>query len=1022
MLLFRPRAGATRRPSKVRLSVQQLENRCLLSVQAVSLADPSLYATGAIGGLFVEGHSLSADGRYVLFMGGDNIVPGDHNLTNDVFVRDLQTGKVTLVSVTSAGTSGNAASYPDAITPDGRYVLFYSSATDLVSGVHNGQSNLFVRDLVAGTTTLVNVNSSATGVSSGGAYDAVMTPDGRYVAFRSYARDLVSGDNSYGIEVYLRDLVNQTTVLVSTGQGTGTYIATSGPEISDDGRDVIFQSAQTYSFATRDIYVRDVVAGTTAMVSVNSTGTGGGNYDSSNAVIAAGGRYVAFVSLASNLVAGSTPTSFQVYRRDLQTQTTSLVSTNYQGGLPNGSSGVNGWANPENPSLSADGRYVAFTSDATNLTATAPPIQPNVFVRDMTAGQTTQVSIANNGAEPNWYSEHPFISADGHSVGFFSYAWNLTSQTDSPNGEDLFVRNLTAGTTTLIDVTSDGKAAANMQPTAPSITPDGSHVAFNSPSDALVTSDGDRSWDVFVRDLNAGTTTLVSYRDPTLPSLTANGNSYLPPVASHANAISADGRYVTFTSDASNLVPGDNNNNLDVFVGDRTTGAVTLVSVNQAGTGSGNSFSQRPAMSADGRYVAFDSLASDLTSISDTNSTSDVFVRDLQTGTTTLVTINGAGTAAADAGGTEPVLSPDGRYVLFRSDASDLLPNMDLAGAYYNIYLRDLQTDTTYLVSASADGTGGGNSHSSNAVFTPDGRYVVFQSYASNLVANDTNGQMDVFAWDLQTHATTLVSVNSSGTDSGNGTSQNPVISADGRYVAFESTAPDLVANDNNNASDVFVRDLQTGTTTLVSIDSAGTGSGGGASQNASISADGHYVAFDSMAPDLVANDTNGHSDVFIRDLQTGATTLVSVNGTGTGSGNDDSQAPLLSTDGSTVVFSSNASDLVASDLNGAGPGRTNAFLRNLNTGTTVILDNHPAGGYLLEPDYALSADNQHVAFTAAGDDLTPGDYNDFEDTFVWSNAPPAANPGGPYSVAEGSSVVLDGSGSSDPDGTIVRY
>jgi Tol biopolymer transport system component len=988
MSLFRRWAGVRRlRPKARALSLEPLEDRCLLSVQAVSLADPSLFATGAIGSSGPAGHSISADGRYAVFTAGDNIVPGDNNLASDVFVRDLQTGAVKAVSVTPEGTTGNAASYADAITPDGRYVLFSSAATNLVPGATAGQSNIYVRDLVAGTTTLVNVNSAGTGGSSQGAYDAVITPDGRYVAFLSDARDLVSGDTSVGGEIYRRDLISGTTVLVSSGQGTGSsfpYVATSGPQITDDGRYIVFQSAQTYSNATRNIYVRDVTDGTTALVSANSTENGGGNYDSSNAVIATGGRYVAFVSLATNLVAGLNPTGDQVYLRDLQQGTTSVVSIGYTGAAPNGASGVDGRGNPDTPSLSADGRYVAFTSEATNLTATASPALPNVFVRDMTAGQTTQVSVSNTGAEPNWYSEHPFISADGQSVAFLSFASNLTSQTDSGGGEDIFVRNLTAGTTTLVTVTADGKSATNANPTAPSITPDGSHVLFNSPSDALVTQDGDRNWDVFVRDLSAGTTTLVTIRDPGRPSLTANGNSYMQPITAHANAISSDGRYVAFTSDATNLVPGDKNNNLDVFVGDQTTGKVTLVSVNAAGTGSGNSFSQRPAMSADGRYVAFDSLASDLTTVPDTNGASDVFVRDLQTGTTTLVTINGAGTAAADGGGTQPVLSPNGRYVAFRSNASNLLPGRTITG-YYNIYLRDLQTGTTTLVSAAADGTAG-NGHSSNPVFTPDGRYVVFQSFASNLVPGDTNGQSDVFMHDLSTGTTTLVSVNQAGTGSGNGASQNPVISADGRYVAFESTASNLVANDTNGASDVFVRDLQTGTTTLVSVNQAGTASGGGGSQDASITPDGRYVAFDSTAPDLVANDTNGKSDVFVRDLQTGTTTLVSVNQAGTASGNYDSQYPQLSSDGRTVVFSSNAGDLVANDLNGSGTARTNTFLRNLDSGTTVILDNHPAGGYLLGSDYARSADGLHVAFTGAGDDLTAGDYNYFEDTFVWND------------------------------------
>ena len=153
---------------------------------------------------------------------------------------------VTLVSTTPQGTTGDALSAAYAITPDGRYVLFSSSATDLLPGINDGQYNVYVRDVVAGTTTLVNVNSTGTGSSAQAAYDPVITPDGRCVAFMSYARDLVAGDTSYGAELYRRDLVTGTTVLVSTGQGSGglyPYLATSGPQISDDGRYVAFQSA-----------------------------------------------------------------------------------------------------------------------------------------------------------------------------------------------------------------------------------------------------------------------------------------------------------------------------------------------------------------------------------------------------------------------------------------------------------------------------------------------------------------------------------------------------------------------------------------------------------------------------------------------------------------------------------------------------------------------------------------------------------------------------------------------------------
>ncbi len=188
---------------------------------------------------------------------------------------------------------------------------------------------------------------------------------------------------------------------------------------------------------------------------------------------------------------------------------------------------------------------------------------------------------------------------------------------------------------------------------------------------------------------------------------------------------------------------------------------------------------------------------------------------------------------------------------------------------------------------------------------------MAFTSLASDLAANDTNGNYDVFVRDLQLGTTTLISVNRFGTASGNGGSGAPVISQDGRFVAFTSSAEDLAAIDTNFAGDVFVRDLQLGTTTLVSINRFGSSSGVAASGGPIISQDGRFVVFTSSAADLAANDTNGASDVFVRDLQLGTTTLVSINRLGTESGNGYSQQVVSSSDGRFLGFSSVASDLV---------------------------------------------------------------------------------------------------------------
>ncbi|MDD5322169.1 MAG: hypothetical protein PHD43_16470, partial [Methylococcales bacterium] len=212
-----------------------------------------------------------------------------------------------------------------------------------------------------------------------------------------------------------------------------------------------------------------------------------------------------------------------------------------------------------------------------------------------------------------------------------------------------------------------------------------------------------------------------------------------------------------------------------------------------------------------------------------------------------------------------------------------------------------------------------GNREADQPQLSPNGRFVVFKSYASDLVANDTNGRVDIFVRDLKTGTTTLVSVNSAGTDSGNGFSLKPVLSADGRFVAFNSAANDLVVNDTNNTDDIFVRDLKKGTTTLVSVNSAGTAGGNHhTGYGLDLSANGRFVAFVSYASDLVANDTNDQDDLFVRDLKKGTTTLVSVNSAGTTTAEGSFSYELeLSANGRFVAFVNYPSDLAANDTNG---------------------------------------------------------------------------------------------------------
>ncbi|MCZ8192347.1 MAG: DUF4347 domain-containing protein [Microcystis sp. LE19-338.1B] len=383
------------------------------------------------------------------------------------------------------------------------------------------------------------------------------------------------------------------------------------------------------------------------------------------------------------------------------------------------------------------------------------------------------------------------------------------------------------------------------------------------------------------------------------------------------SSISADGRYVVFDSTASNLVSGDTNNYPDIFVHDRVTGITSRISVAPDGT-QGNGLSSHPSISADGRYVVFESYANNLVS-GDTNNTSDIFVFDRVTGITSRVSVASDGTQGNNIS-VNSSISADGRYIAFDSNASNLVSGD--TNNFRDIFVHDRVTGITSRISVATDGTQG-NSFANFSSISADGRYIAFGSNASNLVSGDTNGDTDIFVHDRTTATTSCVSVASDGTQ-GNAFSCYPAISADGLYVAFESDASNLVNGDLNGARDVFVYDRTTGTTSLVSVASDGTQGNSYSDYKPSLSADGRYVAFGSTAGNLVSGDTNGTLDIFVRDRVTGITSRVSVATDGT-QGNNSSIIPSISADGRYVAFESDASNLVSGDTNGS----REIFVRN---------------------------------------------------------------------------------------------
>jgi Tol biopolymer transport system component len=409
-----------------------------------------------------------------------------------------------------------------------------------------------------------------------------------------------------------------------------------------------------------------------------------------------------------------------------------------------------------------------------------------------------------------------------------------------------------SGDTELVSISARTGSATGLisSPPTPSVSADGRYVAFTSDSPAVVANDTNGVHDVFVRDRLMGVTQRVS-----VGAGGAQGND-----GSFQHSISANGRYVAYASLASNLIVGDTNNTLDVFVRDRQAGTVERVSVNSTGA-QANDPSDAPAISADGRYVAFRSDASNLVAGDTTGR--DIFVNDRQTGVTEKVSVSSSGVSAnnfSDA----PAISADGRYVAFESSASNLVPG-DTRGN--DIFVRDRQAGLTERVNVSSGGMQA-NDRSAWSAISADGRYVTFKSMASNLVPNDTNETWDIFVHDRQSGITERVSVSSSGAQA-NAQSDWPespaAMSADNRYVSFESLASNLVAGDTNGRYDIFVHDRQSGATQRVNVDENGAQSSGHTA-GASISASGQFVTFVSLSR-LVANDTNDTSDVYVHEL-----------------------------------------------------------------------------------------------------------------------------------------------------------
>jgi Tol biopolymer transport system component len=826
--------------------------------------------------------------------------------------------------------------------------------------------------------------ASDTGSGAGSQFlDRIATSrDGRYVAFLSEENNLVPGqvdlnaDGGQGSnDVLLYDGVARSIVLVShdvASLSTGGNQESNQPAISADGRWVVFASRATNLVdglpegpGQSRLFLYDRVSAAVTLVSSSeflaAAGGGGDGFGVTTAAISADGRFIAFLSLAPDLVPGQQDDNrgADVFLYDRTTRRTVLVS--------HAATPAATLADSVSPylSLSADGRFVAFSR---RPVGGAGDGDGDVLLYDRVSAAVTR--IAAGGV--------PTISADGGSIAFLSSGQQVIPGQVDANGAavDVFLYSRASRQTVLVShaagrPTTTGNGSSDPATgggtfLAPLLSADGRTVAFWSRATNLVARQvGGGSGDLFLYDRTTAAVSLVSRK----------GNS---PRASTSGVLtatmSADGRFIAFATLAIDEVPrqADFDYGPDVFLFDRRSGNTALVSFQDAPPiplpRTGNFPSYGPAISADGSQIAFYSAANNLVpGLRDQNGGADLLLYDVRTRDNTLVTLHAAGlpSLTPDVGSFLRGLSADGRWVVLEGGAANLAPLQIDANNQSDVFLYDARTRKTALVShASGAPATAGDAPSYQGSLSADGRFVVFTSYATNLDASvrdyqdpaTTQRRLDVFLFDRITKTTRALSRSALHPGvTGDFDSEQPVISADGRWVAFLSSATDLVPAGGTATGNLYLYDRVSKVLTHANAGAGSTGAG----KPLVMSADGRYLLTLSRS-------------LYLYDRVTGTNTLVSQDRSGAPADVVQDENPALSADGRFAAFTSGRSDL------GSEPGgetaEINVYLWDRESGGVTFLGGSsrvPHGFAPRQP--ALGADGHWVAYLSNAETPAPG-------------------------------------------------
>ena len=914
--------------------------------------------------------TISSDGRFVVYWNdGTDLIENqvDEPSTPDVFIWDRTTNTNRLVSHLPGqpNVTGDSNSYDPTVNEDGRYVTFTSAASNLVVGQTNGGafSNIFTWDRETDALTLITHKSdSLTTTGEGSNFNSIMSNDGAFVAFLSNGGNFVPGQTQPArrLQVFLWTRATNQNVLVSHAASSATTAAdgaAANPIVNADGSFVAYYHAgadvitnQVDGNQTFDVFIYERASGTNTLVSHiagNTTTTG-----SNSALfpqLSADARYLTFQSTSASYVANDLNNAEDVFIWDRTTNTNTLVSRS-------ATSDVSDSANAKSfgGKISADGTTLTFTSNASDLFAgQAASGNGDVFLRDRASGEVRLLShppgSPNTGGDQQSVIAIP--SANGQFITFNTQATTLVAN-DTNGSSDVFIHDRGANTNTCASLRSAGldSLTANGQSGSHRSSADGRFVVFISDGNNLAPNqtDANNANDIFLRDRQTQTTILVSHA----ADVTTQAGDNL----SDTPSISADGRWITYASRASDLAAGVSdvnsatglNGGADVFLYDRETGTNTLVSRSATSASvSASDSSFTPALSADGRYVVFTSLANDIViGQLDNNADTDLFVFDRMTGLNTLVS-HGNGTPNTTGTGYSfaPAISNKGRLIAYYSSALNLVPNQSNTGdSVQHLFLYDRAANSNAMIdhqpgapATSGDLNAGSTEPRDPPVFSADGNWIVYASDSTNLVAGqlDANNDYDIFLYERATDTNLLVSHQPGSLNTGSDISYQPTVSADGRLVSYRSQATNLVAgqDDTQTFQDVFLFDRLANTNTLVSHAfgqpaTTGEALGGEAPRYGyqSVSPDGRFVAHWNSSGDIIPGytDQNGfNGDLYLFERSTGQNVLVShavgLTATGGNNGSGDTVydgGPIWSADGLTLLFGSRASNLFAGDFN----------------------------------------------------------------------------------------------------------